>query len=174
MQLKPQDIVVLLKLVAHQGDWTFRSLAGDLFMSTGEVHNALGRASKAHLYDEANRKPNLRALEEFLIHGVKYAFPAERGPIVRGTPTAYAAPPLSKIISSPANEQPPVWPHAQGDARGYSLEPLCGAVPDAAGQDQVLYELLALVDAIRDGRVRERNLAVAQLQSRLRGSNATA
>src|SRR5690348_14228658 len=51
MQLKPQDILILLKLVDLKGDWSYRSLAHDLFMSTGEIHNALDRASRAQLYD---------------------------------------------------------------------------------------------------------------------------
>ena len=37
----------------------------------------------------------------------------------------------------------------------------------AALQDPRLYELLALVDAIRDGRAREREIAVRELTSRI-------
>ena len=40
---------------------------------------------------------------------------------------------------------------------------------DAALRDAALYELLALVDAIRDGRARERNLAQQALEKRLGG-----
>lgn len=36
MQLKPQDIVVLLKLVGLEEGWNYRSLAQQLFMSVGE------------------------------------------------------------------------------------------------------------------------------------------
>jgi hypothetical protein len=41
------------------------------------------------------------------------------------------------------------------------------SVPQAVANDQKLYELLALVDAIRDGRARERNLAISELTRRL-------
>jgi hypothetical protein len=47
------------------------------------------------------------------------------------------------------------------------LEPLYRSVPNAARADKQLYELLALVDAIRSGRARERELAVKELRSRL-------
>ena len=38
----------------------------------------------------------------------------------------------------------------------------------AAAKDPALYELLALIDAVRDGRVRERKLAEKELSTRLR------
>ncbi len=174
MQLKPQDILVLLKLINLEADWSYRSLAGELFISVGEVHNALDRAARAQLFDTDNRRPRLQALEEFLVHGIKYAFPAERGALTRGTVTAYSAPPLNDIISPADGEHPPVWPDPEGSTRGYKLEPLFPSVPKAAKQDQALYELLTLVDAIRDGRARERKLAAEQLHKRLRGRHAAA
>lgn len=168
MQLKPQDIVILLKLVGLKEGWSYRSLAQDLFISSGEVHNALNRATRAQLFDAIQKRPRTQALEEFLVHGVKYAFPAERGNLTRGILTAYAAPPLNELISAVEDDPPPVWPDPQGTARGYKLAPLYTSVPKAAKKDEGLYELLALVDAIRDGRARERNLAVEHLHQRLR------
>jgi hypothetical protein len=109
----------------------------------------------------------LKAVEEFLIHGVKYAFPAQRGEITRGMLTAYAAPPLSNQIAS-NGDLAPVWPDPDGEVRGATLEPLHKTVPKAARKDPALYELLALVDALRDGRARERQLAEKELSVRLR------
>ena len=48
------------------------------------------------------------------------------------------------------------------------LGPLYRTVPAAALRDPILYELLALVDALRDGRARERQLAAQELIARLR------
>jgi hypothetical protein len=81
--------------------------------------------------------------------------------------TSYAAEPLKSEIAPP-NDLPPVWPWAEGHTRGMGLEPLYKSVPHAAMRDPSLYELLALVDAIRDGRVRERSLAERDLVQRLR------
>ena len=67
-----------------------------------------------------------------------------------------------------ANDLPPVWPSRDGDTRGVGLEPLYKSVPYAALRDRALYQLLALLDAIRDGRARERNLAERDLSQRLR------
>lgn len=167
MVLKPQDIVILLKLVTL-GDrpWSYNALAHDLFMSPSEVHSGIRRAAAARLFDGVRNVPLVKALEEFLVHGVKYAFPPDRGPLTRGIPTSYAAPPLKEKIVQPA-EPPPVWPDPEGQERGYEFSPLYKSVPKAAGRDSALYELLALVDAIRDGRARERELAVRELIARL-------
>jgi hypothetical protein len=103
---------------------------------------------------------------EFLVHGIKYIFPAERGGLTRGLPTAHAAPPLRKHFAA-NDEPPPVWPEPEGTVRGEELEALYRSAPKAARSDQRLYELLALVDAVRGGRARERELAVKELRTRL-------
>jgi hypothetical protein len=167
MLLKPQDILVLLKIASLNTDWSFRSLASGLSMSVGEVHNALGRAERAQLFDAKRKRPRTQALLEFLVHGIKYAFPAERGTITRGIPTSFAAAPLNEIIVS-EEELPPVWPSPHGTVRGYSVEPLFSSVPDAIKNDPRLYELLSLVDAIRDGRARERKMAAEILTQHLK------
>ena len=170
MSLKPQDIVVLLKLVAIGPEpWTFQRLSAELSISQSEVHACVRRAVVARLMSDATTasgRPVREALLEFLIHGIKYAFPPERGALTRGVPTGYSAPPLNKVIVG-SSDPPPVWPYAEGSVRGLAFAPLYPSVPAAALQDSRLYELLALVDAIRDGRARERNIAAKELESRL-------
>lgn len=173
MILKPQDVVILLKLVVlNRQPWTYQRLAVELAISQSEAHAGVRRAVAARLMSDttaAAGRPILAALKEFLIHGVRYAYPPERGELTRGMPTGYAAPPLNKVIVQP-NEPPPVWPYVEGTVRGYKLAPLYPSVPIAASRDAALYELLALVDAMRDGRARERNLAAKELESRLTAS----
>lgn len=165
--LKPQDIVILLKLVAiGNKPWSYSSLASELSMSPAEVHSGIKRVAVARLFDSQRKVPIIQALQEFLVHGVKYAYPPQRGSLTRGMPTSYAAPPLKPQITQ-SDEPPPVWPDPEGTARGYEFSPLYRSVPKAAAQDSALYELLVLVDAIRDGRSRERELAVKELKSRL-------
>lgn len=172
MNLKPQDIFVSLKLVAMASPrWTYVQLGNELFMSVSEINASVKRAIKAQLVVQADHenlspRPIRKALEEFLIHGVRYAFPPERGEILRGIPTGYAAPPLSSHFID-TDELPPVWPDPEGSVRGYSFSPLYRSVPKAAKIDKKLYMLLALVDAIRDGRAREKELAIQELHSLL-------
>jgi len=170
MILKPQDVVILLKLVGFGPEpWTYQRLAVELAISQSEAHAGVRRAVAAKLMSDATAsggRPVLPALTEFLIHGVRYAYPPERGALTAGMPTGYAAPPLNAVIVQP-EEPPPVWPYAEGKVRGYSLAPLYPSVPAAAARDPKLYELLALVDAIRDGRARERSLAAKEIEKRL-------
>jgi hypothetical protein len=167
MILKPQDIVILLKLLT-KGDeqWSYASLADELFMSASEIHAGIRRSVAARLMDMRTRQPIKKSLEEFLVHGLKYAYPPQRGSLTRGIPTSYAAPPLKNLILN-SNDPPPVWPDPDGEIRGYELSPLYKSVPKAASKDKKLYELLALVDAIRDGRTRERELASQEIKKRV-------
>ena len=97
MVLKPQDVYVAMKIAASKSDRApYSHLARELTMSPSEVHASVQRAHAAHLLHGPGLKnrPNHAALEEFLVHGLKYAFPAERGTLKRGVPTSYAAAPL--------------------------------------------------------------------------------
>lgn len=169
MILKPQDVVVLLKLVAiGRQPWTYASLANALQLSASQMHSAVKRLLKARLAVQRGREvaPQIRNAEEFLVHGVRYAFVPEHGAVTRGMPTGYAAPPLDKMFRV-SDALPPVWADPEGDVRGLSFAPLYRNVPAAARRDPALYELLALVDAIRDGRARERSMAAKELRLRL-------
>jgi DNA-binding Lrp family transcriptional regulator len=162
---KSLDIVVLLKLLLERGQRPYAQLSKELSISASEIHASVRRSIEAGLIDGVSRLPLRKPLEEYLLHGVRYAFPAKPGSLVRGMPTAHAAPPLADKFSS--DDLPPVWPDPEGTVRGYSIEPLYSSVPKAARSDSVLYELLALVDALRVGRARERNLAQEELKQRL-------
>ncbi len=167
MILKPQDIIVLLKLIVRQSsDWSYAVIAKELYMSASEIHSGLKRATAARLFNSESKSVFRSALNEYLIHGVKYAYPPNRGGQTRGIPTGYAAPPLCDLISQSSNN-PPVWSYSEGKVLGYEFSPLFKSVPKAVLIDEKLYELLALVDAIRDGRARERDIAVEELSSRI-------
>jgi hypothetical protein len=168
MNLKPQDIVVLLKLIAMGADKRpgFSALALSLGMSPSEVHSGVKRLANVGLFNNQTERPIKKATLEFLIHGVKYVFPPKHGGITLGYPTSYAAPPLVQHMNS-GNEPPPVWPSSHGTTRGMEFSPLYKSVPEAIRNDPGLYELLALLDAIRDGRARERKLAEKELTSRI-------
>jgi hypothetical protein len=168
MALKPQDIVVLLKIALWPPrDWTYLWLASNLFMSASEVHAAIRRATKSRLFDPHSLRPIVRNLEEFCVHGLKYVWPAETGEPTRGLPTAYAAPRLAEIIRhDPADIY--IWPYAEGTARGTSLTPLFKSVPEAALRDENLYVALGALDALRLGRKREEAVALAILRDMLK------
>ena len=170
MILKPQDVFVLLKLVSiYPREWAYNTLAVELGMSPSEVHAAVKRSVNSGLANqgESQIKPNISRLEEFLVYGIQYVFVPDRGELTRGMPTAFAAKPLLGKIVMP-DEPAPVWPDPEGSERGQAFSPMYRSVPKAARKDAILYEYLVIVDAIRGGRARERELAIKELEMRFR------
>ena len=164
--LKPQDIYILLKIVSMDGKpWRTTDLASELSISQSEVSSALFRARYARLVDDNKRLVFRESLLELLVHGVKYVFPQQPGAVVRGIPTAHSAPPLSKMIRSTQTIY--VWRDDEGTTRGEEIEPLYSSVPRSIKRDPALYELLALVDVMRVGKPRERELAAKELGRRI-------
>jgi hypothetical protein len=186
MNLKPQDFLVALKLVALGAEhWTYAGLAHELGLSASQVHAAVQRGlaaglltdpayARAHSAQAPLHAPvirtnldssavvNRRNLAEFALYGAKYAFAPERLPITPGVPTSHAAPAFAGVFAE--GHEPLVWPDAHGSIRGEGLRPLHPCVPGAALRDPALYELLALFDALRTGRARERGMASTRLQ----------
>lgn len=172
MSLKPQDLLVCLELTTREEHpWTYAELAGDLGLSLSEANKAVERSLQAGLLapslgPRGKPVPVRALLLDFLAHGVRHAFYTRPGRLVRGMPTAHSAPPLNAKL--PGGDDPPlVWPDPDGDHRGQAIDPLYPSVPGAARKNARLYELLALVDALRCGRARERKLAIKELRKRL-------
>lgn len=164
--IKGQDVLILLKLLGEHDRWTVRSLGDSLDIDPAGVHRALKRLEQAGLVDVGDHRVNRSNAEEFLIHGLKYLFPARQEGLSRGVPTAWAAPPLSHELVQ-VDEPPPVWPDPRGERRGVALQPLHEKAVDVARRDPALAEKLALLDAIRLGDGRVRSLAAKRLRERL-------
>jgi hypothetical protein len=164
-QMKPQDIVILLKIAALDADtWQQKPLAEALCLSQSEVSQSVARSLYAGLLMNNGKMVVRSALREFLQFGIAYVFPQKPGNMVRGMPTAHSAQPLAGLIDSAEQF---VWPYAKGTVRGQAIAPLYHSVPDAAAKDEQFYELLALTDALRVGKARERSLAIEELKKRL-------
>ncbi len=172
--LKPQDLAIALKLVALKDQWLpYAALADAMRLSRFEAHAAVQRLIAARLVAdiEGTPQPVLAALRSFVIFGAPYAYPAVRGEITIGIPTAHGVAPLKDSMTA-GNEPPPVWPHPLGIVKGPGLLPLYESLPLAAIDDLALYEMLALFDALRAGQARERTLAIIELEKRLGGETA--
>ena len=151
--------------------FSVRALEESTGISKSEVSGSLRRCLDVGLA-RAERgsgvpRANTRALFGFVTHGLKYVFPAQPGPLVRGIPTAHAAPVLAGRLLS-AGEHIHVWEDAFGSVQGQRVDPLYKSVPRAVRRDAELYAMLALVDAIRLGQEREAALAGKLLGQYLR------
>lgn len=164
--MRPQDIVVLLKIISLNHDnWKNSDLAYSLQISPSEISEVLNRCKIAGLIDAKKRTVHINSFKEFLIYGLKYVFPAEPGAVVRGIPTAHSAYPINEYIASGNDIY--VWPYAQGTQRGQAIAPLYVSLPAVVQDDPRLYELLVITDTIRIGRAREIQIAIEQLEKRL-------
>lgn len=171
--MKSQDILLLLKLIsmeksgAYEADYSVRHLESLTGISKSELSAALNRCIRVGLAarDRQSSTPmvNRKALLGFLLHGIKYVFPVRPAELVRGMPTAFAAPVMEGKVMS-AGDIINVWPDASGNAKGQAITPLFKSAPAAAKADPKLYELLAVVDAIRIGNSRETELATQLLE----------
>ncbi len=169
-KLSKKDLKKLIEKTDIPTNWTFRSLATSLGLSLSQVNASIERALQSKLMAKTSgaQKPQAikTAVAEFLVYGAKYSFPAEIGETTRGIPTGFASAVLAKEIVG-SNDLPPVWTYSGGNMRGYSASPLYKTVPMAVLQDDTLYALLALFDAIRIGRVRERTIAIEKIRALL-------
>ena len=155
----------MLKIASvNNSSWQQKPLAEALQLSQSEISKSVARSKFAGLLDPTGKKIMKLAFMDFLQYGIRYAFPQQPGATVRGIPTAHSAKPLSDIINSSENF---VWPSGKGKLKGQSIIPLYPAVVDAVQNDESLYEMLALVDAIRVGKVREKELALIELKNRI-------
>ncbi|MCK5777004.1 MAG: hypothetical protein KAH25_12535 [Bacteroidales bacterium] len=163
--MRPHDIVVLLKIAAKgKRAWLMKDLSYELSISASEISESINRSVIAGLISH-NKKELMRLnLLDFLNHGLRYVYPEQPGALVRGVATAHAAPPLNKIIAS---QEAYVWPYGQGNVRGQAITPLHPKVPEAALKDEGFYILMALVDSLRVGRAREKELALRELKQRI-------
>jgi hypothetical protein len=88
--LKGQDVVVLLKLLGQAEPVGVRKLAAELGFNVAGTHRALRRLDDAWLCSRVRRGVHIPHAEEFLIHAVKFCFPARRGGEAPGIPTSWA------------------------------------------------------------------------------------
>ena len=82
--LKSQDIVVLLQVLITGKGWKYEQLEKELGYSKSALHRSLARCAHSNLMNESQTLVFSAALTEFLIHGLRYAFPAHPGKIVKG------------------------------------------------------------------------------------------
>lgn len=154
--------MVLLKKITSSGKgMLMKDIAASLYISPAEVSEALERCRIALLVDNDKKRVNTLALRDFLVYGLRYVFPAQPGSIVRGVPTASSASPISEYVTS--SKENYVWPYKKGTMRGIAIEPLYSTVPEAVTNDEELYRLLVIADALRIGRVREKEIAIQEL-----------
>jgi predicted transcriptional regulator len=161
--MRPQDVVILLKILSSPPDtlWQYRDLSATLYLSISEISESLARSHMAGLIDESKKKVHRQSLMEFIQYGLHYVFPQLPGSMVTGIATAHSHPLYKKHFKT---EMHYVWPGENGNMRGLAIQPLYKNVVKAVKQDAKLYLMLASIDIIRVGRTRELKIAIEELR----------
>lgn len=166
LTLRPFDVAVALRLLLVPED-RYEPLANALATSTSATHRSVARLQHAGLCEPSSRTVNRSACREFLVHGVRYAFPPVRGPERLGLPTAGSHPELSPLFGNGSAMKALVWPMEGGVVRGEALVPLFSGVTKVASRDTRLHHLLACVDVLRVGSEAQRTVVADLLAQRL-------
>jgi hypothetical protein len=164
------DIAIAIMLV-QENDPIYEQIALELGISQSTAHAGVARLRRAGLLLPGRKKRVDRlALLEFLEHGLRYVFPAFPGATRLGIPTAHSGPVLAALID--AGDESYVWPSREGTVRGFAIEPLLPSMDRIARDSPAMYAALSLVDALRVGSARERELASRELRSRFKVDSA--
>lgn len=167
--MKSQDILILLGILTWKGPKrTFERLSEFVGVAKTPVVHAVQRLIEARLYNSYLSQVNIPATKEFLLHGVKYVFPH---PIVEDNATEVKG--FITGISNPVFEgkinyaKKFVWPSAKGNEKGLPIKPLYHSIPDYCFTNIELMDLLAIIDVLRIGRIREVEYAEKLLLEKL-------
>ena len=162
--LHAQDILIALKWAVLREDesHSLRELSAATGVSKSAVAVSLKRLAALKLLRPEGQglRLNRLALRQCVEHALQWLAPAKVGPIRRGFPTAHSAPALVHALRG--GDDLLVIPYRGGPARGCAVSPLHPQAPFAAAHDERMQALLALADAFRVGRARDRAVA-AQL-----------
>jgi hypothetical protein len=163
--LQPVDLLIALKVTAcAPARCSVRTLERELGVSKSAAANSLRRLRELGLARSVEGGPqvNKLALRECLEHAVKWIAPARVGDFELGLPTSHSEAAIGARLAG-AQEEVLVMPLAHGPVRGRAVTPLHPLAPAAAARDPKLHRLLALVDAFRIGRARDRRIAAEEL-----------
>lgn len=142
---------------------SFSDFGSTIGISASQCHAAFKRLVSVNLVDSRKRVTIRKNLLEFLVHGLKYVFPAQQMGQGTGILTAHAAPVWHQHLVS-THEVNFVWASENGHHSGIIVEPLYKTVPMVATQDEKVHAVFALIDSIRLGKARERDEAASLLE----------
>lgn len=162
--VRGQDILIAAGLFALNSAHGAQSeLARRLDLPRSRISESVRRLRENGVYSDNLGRLRHQRLRALLLEGLPWMIPARVGGTGVGLPTGHSGPLLSDRL---AWSIPYVWPTTYGDVEGRTVEPIHRLAPSLCSQLPAAYALLSLADAVRLGRVRERQLA-AQAMSDL-------
>lgn len=151
--MKRQDVLILIWLCLQNKKPSQKEISEKLDISRAAVSYSIDRCIGLNILDKKKYQVRKQALLEFIFYGLPYIYPATAGSIVKGIPTGASAYPLNQSFSLDPGY---VWPTENATHSGMEIEPLYPSIPAIVLDEPRLYEVCALVDAIRIGHTREK------------------
>lgn len=165
--LKPQDIVVLGKLVTDEVWPTQKEIANALELSQSEISHSLKTLEQVGLINISQKRINKLAVLEFIVHAIKFFYPSEKQGIGRGIKVGPSYSYFSKRVHS--DEFDYVWPDPDGEAKGVIVSPLLTRFSKTIKENEKLLLFLNVIEVFRGlGGVRHQQEAQKALKELIR------
>ena len=159
--MNPQDFIIALFLALEEKPILQKDIADRLKISRSAVSYAIKRLGKLKIINLDNQQVMVHSLLDFVQYAIHFIYPTDIGPKVKGIPTAVSGPILDQLITT---EETYVWKSEKGTAIGQEVQPLYERVPEFINYESQLYQVLSLIDAVRIGNSREKNIANKELK----------
>lgn len=146
-QIKPQDVVILGKLISDKDCRSQKEIADSLGLSQAEISHALKTLAHVGLINLATKKVNKLAVTEFITHALKFLFPIEK----KGTGRGISIGPSSSIFKGKvqSDDYNYIWPDPDGDSKGVVITPLLSNLPKSAIGNETLFTYLNVIEIFR-------------------------
>jgi len=145
--IKPQDIVILGKLISEKLWPSQKEIADSLNLSQAEISHALNTLDHIGLINLSNKKINKLAITEFVTHALKYLYPIEK----KGTGRGILIGPSSSIFKEKvrSDDYNYIWPNSNGDSKGIIVTPLLPELSSTVLSNEIMCQFLNVVEVFR-------------------------
>lgn len=146
-QIKPQDVVILGKLISGPVWSTQKEIGESLKLSQAEVSHAIQTLGHIGLINLTTKKINKLAVTEFLTHALKYLYPVQKSGVGRGVLIGPSSSTFKEKVQT--DEFNYIWPDPNGGSKGIIVIPLIPELASSALKNEQLFMFLNVVEIFR-------------------------
>lgn len=148
LELKPQDVAVMLKLISRgPRNWQSKELAVELMLSNSELSASFQRIALAGMMEPGRMVVNTHGFLSYLLGRFKDYYPVKKREMCYGFPFTPTVAEDDRMVYG--TKEMWVWKEAGGNVYGMGVEPFFPQSVRCARYDSNMYQLLGLCEAIR-------------------------
>ena len=146
-QIKPQDVVILGKLISEKVWPSQKEIGESLKISQAEISHALKTLDHVGLINLTTKTINKLAVTEFITHALKFLYRIEK----KGTGRGILIGPSSSTFKGKvqSDEYNYIWPDPSGDSKGIVITPLITELSSSVMENEIMYKFLNIVEIFR-------------------------